>query len=98
MSARTFSEAIADFAVGFDLAALEPAHLHQCARALIDTVAVALPGATQPAARRAAAMRARPGPAGGAVGPARLRARRGGGALQPTWRPTSSTTTTSARR
>ena len=53
-SGETFSEAIAAFAAGFDPAALEPAHLRQCARALIDTVAVALAGRNDPAARRAA--------------------------------------------
>ncbi len=67
MSARTFSEAIADFAVAFDPAALERAHVRLCARALIDTVAVALAGRHQPAARRAAAYARAAGPGAAAL-------------------------------
>ena len=52
--AETFSETIAAFAAGFDPATLKPAHLRQCARALIDTVAVALAGRNDATARRAA--------------------------------------------
>ena len=50
---ETFSEAIATFAAGFDPAALKPEQLRQCARALIDTIAVAMAGRHDPAALRA---------------------------------------------
>jgi len=52
---QSFSQAIAAFAADYDPAALLPAHVRQCSRALIDTMAVALAGRHQPAARRAAA-------------------------------------------
>lgn len=67
MSVVTFSEAVAAFAAGFDPALLEPAHVHQCARALVDTVAVALAGRHQPAARRAAGYARAAGPGAAAL-------------------------------
>lgn len=50
---ETFSEAIAEFAAGFDPAMLKPGQVRQCARALIDTIAVAIAGRGDPAALRA---------------------------------------------